>query len=125
MGAQIRLGEGDGDGGVGRKIERWVPFSPIPERRILLARGGRGAGACPKKGGVGGGGTKKSLLDDGNVHGSRGACAINLGLSHLCVKFEEIVLTQSFFINCHEKSREPQRVEKRGRGGGERIRSYN
>lgn len=71
---------------------------------------GREAGACGRAGGGGGkggvGGQKSNLLDDGNVHGSRGACAINLGLSHLGVKFEETVLTQKFY----QLSREPQMV---------------
>lgn len=53
MGAEIRLGEGDGNGGIGWKIERWVSFSPVPgsdyvsgvERRWELeGRRGKGGG---------------------------------------------------------------------------------
>ena len=30
MGAEIGLGEGDGEGGVGGEVKAWVAFSPVP-----------------------------------------------------------------------------------------------
>lgn len=40
MGAEIGLGESNGEGGVGRKIERWVTFSPVPEEAFVSKEGG-------------------------------------------------------------------------------------
>ena len=33
MGAEVGLGEGDGEGGVGGEVEGWVTFAPVPGRR--------------------------------------------------------------------------------------------
>lgn len=34
MGAEVLLGEGDGEGGIRGKVECWVAFSPVPVKVV-------------------------------------------------------------------------------------------
>ena len=64
MGAEVGLGEGDGEGGIGGEIQGRVTFAPVPGRNLseLLNEGGEGT----------------SVLDHCDVHWSGGARAVDL-----------------------------------------------
>lgn len=42
MRAEVGLGEGDGEGGVGGEVEFWVPFSPVFDYGDVDGRSGAG-----------------------------------------------------------------------------------
>ena len=64
MGAEVGLGEGDGERGIGGEIEGGVTFAPVPSRYLseLLNEGGEGMW----------------VLDHCDVHWSGGARAVDL-----------------------------------------------
>lgn len=80
MGAKISLGEGDGDGGIGGKIEGRIPFSPVPTRGLLAGGALKRVGGTSRmwgrwgkagEGGNGGNGGRAEERKSGRAEGKR------------------------------------------------------
>ena len=74
MSAEIGLGEGDREGGIGGKVERGVTFAPVSimNRSELLKKC---LGRKERKG-------ESFVLNHGNVDGSSRACAVDFLVPH-------------------------------------------
>ena len=69
MRAEVALGEGNGEGGVGGKIECGVAFAPVSVW-------------CQEDVGMGRGWGMGDILDHGDVHRRCGTGAVDLGVGH-------------------------------------------
>ena len=82
MCAKVGLGEGDGEGRVGREVELRVAFSPVSRKSLDGSLWGGGGGVW--------------VLDNGNIHRRRRTGAIDLLICHRGLDSPESQL----FRNC-------------------------